>query len=412
MASAAQLDDFDIPPHVPLDLVRPGDIVLDPEILADPYAFMSNLHRTHPPVFYTPSRALPNSWILTKLEDCFHVLRHPELFHNRGSTPFPRDPDDWFNLIPVEIDPPQHRQYRAILDPLFSPKGILALRESIRALADDLIDSFVEREECEFTEEFSRLLPVYVFLDLMGLPRAMIGQFVKWVTDTLHSQDPALILKATNDISDYLKDAIAEKQANPDNGALSAIVHGRIDGAPLSFKEMLGFSFFVFIAGIDTVYATLNNIFLWLARNEARRHEIVASPDNLAAITEELLRAYTVTFSGRTANCDTVVRGVSIKEGDKVLCCLPAANYDPEVFANPLEINFHRPRKPHLAFSGGVHSCMGSHLARLEIRICLEEFLKRIPDFEVKAGAEIRYLPGGVVGPNRLPLTWVPRTPR
>lgn len=406
MSSTYSFQGFDIPSHVPPELVRPGELVLDPKVLADPFAFMSHLHLTHPPIFYTPSKIIENSWILTKHEDCYHVLRHPELFHNKGATPFPRDPNDWFDLIPVEIEPPHHRKYRAILDTMFSPRSIAQLEGSIRALASDLIDKFIDRGECEFTEEFSRFLPVYVFLDLMGLPRDMLWHFVNWVTDTLHSQDRAVILKATNDIADYLKGVIAEKQARPDDGALSTIVHGQIEGAPLSFKEILGFSFFVFIAGIDTVYATLNNVFLWLARNESRRHEIMQSSGSMTAITEELLRMYAVTFSGRAARTDTVLRGVKIKEGDRILCCLPAANYDPDIFENPLETNFHRPRKPNLAFSGGAHSCMGSHLARLEIKVCIDEFLKRIPNFEVSPNVQLRYLPGGVIGPEKLPLTW------
>lgn len=398
----------EVPAHVPPELVRPIDMPFGPQFLADPYGFMAGLHRTHPPLFYNPAflPGLSNSWIAAKYEDCFHVLRHPELFTNKGSTPFPRDPDDWFDLIPVEIEPPEHRKYRAILDPIFSPRGILALEADIRRLANQLIDTFQERGECDFAYDFSRPLPVSVFLDLMGLPLDMRDTFVGWVTSTLHSQDPAVILKATQDISDFLKEAIAEKKRNPDDSALGAIVQARPDGEPLTFKQMFGFAFFVFIAGIDTVYATLNNIFLWLARNPDRRREIIANPDNINQTVEELLRVFTVTFSGRTATQDMSLRGVSLKAGDKILCCLPTANYDPDIFPDPEKVDFRRPRRPTLAFSGGVHSCMGAHLARLEIKICLQEFLRRIPGFRLRDDAQIRYLPGGVVGPDHLPLVW------
>ena len=403
MAASPQLV---VPPHVPTQLVRPIDLPVGPEFLADPYGFMSKLHQTHPAIFYSPATHTRNSWVLTKYEDCFHVLRHQELFSSKGGTPFPRDPNDWFDLIPIEIEPPEHRKYRAILDPIFSPKGIMKLDSDIRSLANELIDQFADRRECEYANEFSRPLPVSVFLDLMGLPLDMRDTFVAWVTSTLHSQDPQVILGATQDILKYLKGAINEKKEKPDGGALSAIVHARPNGEPLTFKEMFGFAFFVFIAGIDTVYATLNNVFLWLAQHPERRQEIIDNPNNITQAVEELLRVFTVTFAGRTVTQDMEMRGTFLKKGDRVLCVLPAANFDPDIFPNPLEVNFHRPRKPNLAFAGGVHSCMGAHLARLEIKICLEEFLRRIPDFRVKDGAQMKYLPGGVIGPNCLPLVW------
>ena len=187
---------------------------------------------------------------------------------------------------------------------------------------------------------------------------------------------------------------------------MSAIVHGKRDDQPLTGQEIFGFAFFLFIAGLDTVFATLNNAFLWLARNPERRREIMANPENIDRTVEELLRVYSVTFSGRRLAEDYELRGVKLKKGDKVTCILPAANYDPAVFANPREVNFHRPRKPVFAFGGGVHSCMGAHLARLEIKIAITEFLRRIPDFQVKQGTQIEYWPGGVVGPKALPLTW------
>jgi cytochrome P450 len=164
--------------------------------------------------------------------------------------------------------------------------------------------------------------------------------------------------------------------------------------------------FFLFIAGLDTVFATLNNVFLWLAQNPDRRREIIDHPEKLNAIVEELLRVFSVTFSGRTLTQDYELRGVKMKKGDKITSILPTANYDPAVFANPRVVDFNRPRKPILAFAGGVHSCLGAHLARLEIKVCISEFLRRIPDFQLKPGTSIEYWPGGVIGPKRLPLTW------
>lgn len=395
-----------IPAHVPPELVRPIYLTEGPEFLAAPHAFMANLQDTHPQVFYSYGDHTPSAWLLTNYEDCFFVLRHPEIFTTAGATPFPRDPNNYFYLIPLEIDPPGHRKYRALLDSTFSPQNVLKLEASIRKLANDLIDQFIDKREVEFTTEFGRPLPVSVFLDLMGLPQDMRDTFVKWAMGLLHAQDRAIAAKSMQETCAYLASVIQEKKAKPDSGVISTIVHGKAGGEAMTEREVFGFVFFLFIAGLDTVFATLNNVFVWLANNPERRKEIIAQPEHITGITEELLRVFSVTFSGRTLTQDYEIRGVKMKKGDKVTCILPAANYDPKAFPNPREVNFRRPRKPILAFAGGVHSCMGAHLARLEMKVCISEFLRRIPDFQLKPGTKIEYWPGGVVGPKSVPLSW------
>jgi len=395
-----------IPDHVPPELVRADGITESPEFLAAPHAYMASLHDTHPPVYFNTSAYTGNAWHVLGYDDCYFVLRHPELFTSVNSVGFPRDPNNWFNFIPLEVDPPDHRKYRGIVDPLFSPKAVAQLETYIRGLANELIDSFIDKRECEFTTEFGRPLPVSVFLDLMGLPQNMRDTFVEWAIGLLHSQSREIAANSLRSIGAYLKDVIAEKAKKPDDKVISAIVHARPDGKPLSGQEIFGFVFFLFIGGLDTVFATLNNVFLWLAENPDRRREIISRPNDIASITEELLRVFTVTFSGRILTQDYELHGVKLKKGDKLTSILPAANYDPSVFPNPREVNFDRPRKPILAFAGGVHSCMGAHLARLEMRVCISEFLRRIPDFRVKEGFKVEYYPGAVVGPKALQLVW------
>ena len=395
-----------VPAHVPKDLIRQSGLTFGPEFLANPHDFMAAMHEKQPPIYYDVS-PMGNMWHLIKHEDALFGLRHPEIFSNEGATPFPRDPKDYFYFIPIEIDPPHHRKYRNIVDPVFSPKGVLKLEGLIRKRANDLIDSFIDKGECEFTEEFGRPLPVSVFLDIMGLPQDMRDTFVSWAMELLHSNDRERMGAAMMSITEYLKDAIAEKKANPDDGVVSLIAHAAPDGVPLSDKEIFGFVCFLFIGGLDTVFATLNNIWLYLARNPAKVQEIAERMDNdIDRIVEELLRRWSVTFSGRVLDQDYEMRGVQMKKGDRVTFILPACNFDPDVFPNPLEVDFDRPRKTILAFTVGVHSCMGGHLARLEVKIALQEWLKRIPEFKLKEGAHIEYRPGGVIGPEEVTLTW------
>ena len=395
----------DIPDHVPPELVRSSGIVVSPEFLDDPYKYFPAMHDAYPPIFYDVS-PFGNAWLMIKHEDAMFALRHAEYFSTEDATPFPRNPEDYFQFIPIEIDPPDHRKYRNIVDPVISPKGVLKLEDRIRSLANELIDDIIDKGECEFDEAFGRPLPVLVFLDLMGLPRDMCDTFVNWAIDLLHSNDRAIMASTMEKISAYLKTAISEKETTPDDGLISRIVHAEFDDRPISEKEKFGFVVFLFIAGLDTVFATLNNIWLWLARNPERRQEMIDNPDRIDFQVEELLRAFSVTFSGRTVAQDIELRGVKMKKGDKVTTILPACNYDPDVFPDPTRVDFNRPRKVILAFTVGVHSCMGAHLARLEIKIALQEWLKRLPDFKVKPGTEIIYRPGGVIGPHHLPLVW------
>jgi cytochrome P450 len=395
-----------IPAHIPAELVRPIGLTEGPEFLAAPHAFMAGLHDTHPPIFFSTSEHASNAWLLIKYEDVFFVLRHPEIFTTAGATPFPRDPNDYFYMIPLEIDPPHHRKYRAMIDPMVSPRTVATMETSIRALANQLIDQFIAKGSCEFTTDFGRPLPVSVFLGIMGLPQDMRDTFVGWAMGLLHAQDRQVAAVCMREAVAYLKKAIAEKKQSPDDSVLSQIVHGNAAGEPLTPQEVFGFTFFLFIAGLDTVFATLNNVFVWFALNPDRRREVIANPDNIDATVEELLRVFSVTFSGRTLTQDYEMRGVRMKKGDKITSILPAANYDPAAFDNPKHVNFRRKRKPNLAFAGGVHSCMGAHLARLEMKICITEFLRRIPDFRLKDGTKIEYWPGGVVGPKSVPLTW------
>lgn len=394
-----------VPDHVDPALIRSAGITFGPEFLAAPHKFMADLHKNYPPVFYDVN-PFNNSWQAIRHADALFILRNADIFSNEGATPFPRDPDDYFNFIPIEIDPPHHRKYRNIVDPLFSPQGVIKLEATMRQLANELIDQIIDKGESEFTHDFGRPFPVTIFLRLMGLPISMTDTFVDWAVALLHSNDRAIMAETMASISAYLKQAIAEKKANPDDGVISRIAHAAPDGQPLCDKEVFGFVIFLFIGGLDTVFATLNNIWLWLAQNPDRRQEMINDPDNINAQVEELLRVHSVTFSGRTVKQEVELSGAKLMPGDKVTCILPACNFDPDVFPNPTEVDFHRPKKIILAFTVGVHSCMGAHLARLETKIAIQEWLKRIPDFSVKPGEKIEYRPGGVVGPHHLPLVW------
>ena len=405
MATPLQANDA-IPDHVPPELVRNIGMLVGPEFLADPYEFFPKLHEENPPLFYDVNPVMGNAWMTIKHDLAFRALRDAEHMTTESMSMFPRDPANYFHLIPQELDAPQHRKFRNILDPYLSPKAVVKLEQDIRVLANELIDKFIARGECEFTEEFARPLPVTVFLRFMGLPLDMTDTFVRWVVSLISFADRETAVTIMSEIETYLLSVIKEKRVRPDDAAISRIVHGRIDGEPLAERDIYGFVFFLFIAGIDTVYAALNNTWVWLARNPDRRREMIADPDNVDNQAEELLRIFGVTFSGRVLTEDLQINGLLLKKGDRFTSLLPACNYDPDVWENPREVRFDRQRKPILTFTGGIHACMGGHLARLEYKIALQEWLRRIPEFSLKPGTQITYSPSGVVGPDTVPLIW------
>lgn len=404
--TAARGNSSAIPDHVPPELVRSIGMLVSPEFLADPYDFFPRLHEENPPLFYDVNPAMGNSWITIKHHLAFKALRDSEHMTTQTASIFPRDPDNHFRFIPQELNPPIHRKFRNILDPYLSPKAVRELEKDIRALANQLIDKVIDRRECEFTEDFGRPLPVTVFLRFMGLPLDMTDTFVKWVVALIAFAERDKAVQIMAEIEAYLLTVIEEKRREPDGAAISHIVHGSIDGEPLAERDIYGFVFFLFIAGIDTVYAALNNTWVWLARNPDRRREIIGDPGNLDNQAEELLRVFGVTFSGRVVTQDFEMEGILMKKGDRFMSLLPSCNYDPDVWENPREVRFDRPRRPILTFTGGIHACMGGHLARLEYKIAMQEWLRRIPDFSLKPGTQIRYHPSGVVGPDKVPLIW------
>ncbi|MEZ5743694.1 MAG: cytochrome P450 [Sphingomonadaceae bacterium] len=395
-----------IPDHVPEELVHDIGFLVGPEFLKDPYEYFAGLHDKLPGVFYMKSPVMGNSWMTIKHDLAFKMLRNSANVTTESTSIFPRDPNDWFDLIPQEIDAPEHRKFRNILDPYLSPKAVVQLEQDMRDLANGLIDQFIDKGECDFATDFARPLPVTIFLTIMGLPLSMTDQFVKWVVALIQFAERDRAVEIMAEIREYLNSVIAEKREAPDDKLISRVVHGQVDGRPLTDAEIYGFVFFLFIAGIDTVYAALNNSWVWMARNPDRVQEMIADPDNIDNQVEELLRMFAPTFSGRLVTHDFELGGVQLKKGDRLQSMLPACNYDPDVWENPREVRFDRPRKPILTFTGGIHACMGGHLARLEFKVALQEWLRRISEFRIKDGAQILYKPSGVIGPDSVPLVW------
>jgi cytochrome P450 len=348
---------------------------------------------------------------LTRYEDVSWALKHPETFSSAFEA---ISIGQEHPLIPLQVDPPEHAQYRRLLDPEFSPKKMAAIEDDARVLVNGIIDAFVDNDGCDFHEEFATPLPSTVFLRLMGLPQSDLPQFLQWRDNTIRPdvapddwEGAQRIREQTgHDITAYFKDAIAQRRRDPDDSAvLGRIVAAQVDGRPLTDAELLGICHLLLLGGLDTVTATLDCAIVYLARHPERRRQL-GDDAVLAGAVEELLRAESpVMVVPRVVKQDCTIGGVDVKAGDHATLCLGAANGDDAEFDDAHDVDFERRQNRHLAFGGGPHRCLGSHLARMELRVALQEFHKRIPDYELAPGVEIHYSPG-IRQADRLPLVF------
>ncbi len=361
--------------------------------LAEPQPMYKAL-RESSPVFRSPQAV-----VLSRLADIEMALKHTEVFSSN------MDAVDLGNirpLIPLQIDPPEHAKYRRILDPLFTPREMARSEPRVTELVNEMIDRFADRGECDFHAEFAVPLPCTVFLQLLGLPLEDLDQFLVWKDgvirpegnsgfDRRHESSAAV----AQQIYAYFDRAIDEHIASPRDDVLSAMIAANFKdeaGQPLSREELLDICFLFLIAGLDTVTDSLDCFFVYLARHPEHRHQLVEQPDVLPSAVEELLRWETpVPGVARVALRDVEVGGCPISKGERVSPLLGAANTDPAEFPDPELVDFTRNPNRHRAFGGGPHRCLGSHLARMELRVALREFHRRIPDYEIIPGTELTY---------------------
>ena len=331
------------------------------------------------------------------------VLRHPEVFSSDTAA---TDLKARRPLIPLQIDPPAHRTYRKILDPLFAPRHVQPLAQPITELVDLLIDGFADRDEIDFTSAFSVPFPSQVFLTLFGLPMEELPRFLAMkdgiirpnhvVGQAIGHPDTDAHQKATADsIYEYFEALLDERASVRRDDLLSQLLDAEVEGERLSRDEILDICFLFLIAGLDTVSASLDCFFGYLAEHPTHRRALVADPATIPNAVEELLRWETPVMAGvRAATRDAEVAGVAVRAGEQVMVLLGAANVDRGDVADAEAVRWDRTVNRHLAFGGGVHRCLGSHLARIELRVALDRWHRRIPDYRVAPGHELDFTPG------------------
>ena len=348
-------------------------------------------------------------FVLTRYEDILTAYQNPDVFSTNAVTPF--EPNPSYTWIPHMLGGTEHTQWRRQLGPDFSPRAIGAMDDQIRSWAAELIDGIVDRGECDVIADFSFRFPTTIFLGLMGLPVDDLPQFMEWEANILHSNGSTPEEIQVNReagmaaVREYFRAIIAQRRAEPGDDLVSHALAFKIDERPITDDEAVSYCFFMFMAGLDTVAAAIGYALFHLATHPEDRQRIAADPSLIPAAMEEILRAYAFTVPARKLTQDVEVAGCPIPAGTMVSLPLRAATRDENAFPNGTEIDIDRKPNNHIAFGAGPHRCLGSHLARHELRIALEEWHKRIPEYRMAEGAVVREA-GRSSGPDQVRLVW------
>jgi cytochrome P450 len=383
-----------IPAHVPPDRVYDYDISHDPLLEPDLHLGLMELGRRAPEIFFTPRYG--GHWVAQSHAAVYDIARDPGLFSS----------DQGFRkLIPIRADPPEHERYRMALLQAFSPRAITAMTGAIRQLTTDLIDKVAASGACEFVGDISEPLPVTLFMTMLGLPLEMMAPVRKLVVETLIEGDPVVKERLYDAQMEMLDPVIRARIEKPADDMLSRIITADIGGRRPTFDEVRNFVLLLSLAGLDTVTNAMSFSIWRLARDPALQAQLRDDPALIPAAMEEFFRRYAPSSIGRRVTRDTVFRGVPLRAGELFICLIPAANLDGAAYADPEAMILNRD-EPAITFGAGIHRCLGSHLARLELRIFLTEWLRRIPEFRLAPASTPRAHAGWVYTVDELRLEW------
>ena len=400
-----------IPAHVPPDLVCQFDIY-GLAVGDDPQAALARQLLEGPRVFYMP-RSMRNpagfgSWVFTRADDIRAILQDTVHFSSEGIARFDRmtgDAEPWL-AFPVEADPPQHTQYRALLNPLFSPARVKAHEAAMRSHTVRLIEEVAPSGACDMVL-LARKLPAGIFSVLLGLSIDETLAVVDCVKQVLHSgYDVDKMRAGAKGIMAIEAELIERRRRQPGDDLISIALASKIEGRPLTGTEIRGIFFFFLFAGLDTIAGATGFLFRYLAEHPEARRRLAAEPDKIPDAIEDSLRRHGQITTNRFVKEDVELGGVVLKRGDNVLCPLTLANLDPALAPDPLSVDIDRSPNPHLAFGAGPHRCIGSNIARLQMRVTVEEWLRRIPEFHVPQGGVIRAVNSEALVLDTLPLAW------
>lgn len=391
--------DWTVPAHVPQELVVDVDLFDIPGGHEDPQEAWRRFQGKGPLAF---SARNGGYWVATLAEDIPRLFRDHEHLSSRQVV----IPDPGNVMLPIQADPPLHKYYRATVNPLLTTQAVEGRGEAIRSLTVRLIEGFRARGECEFMSQFALQLPLMIFLDMMGLPLEDLG-YLRDLVDT-YSRHPNVNvkIKAAQDQENYINGWLDKRIAEPKEDGITLITQATVDGRPYTREEMISTCVMMLQAGLDTVANLIGFIALHLARHPEQRNYIRAHGDKMPTIVQELIRRFPVANMGRVVAQDWVYKGIEMKKGDVIMLPPSLFNMDKGNTADADNVDLTRSDAQHITFGSGRHTCAGALLARKEVSIFLDEWLTRIPDFEVDPARPPKLVAMAANSINELWLKW------
>lgn len=397
----------DTPAHVPPHRIVDYDTFVVDAADGDFAGAMVRLRDSGvPDLFWTPRNG--GHWVATDGDCIRRILEDHQTFSSRAMR-VPKEANPEPPIIPLMIDPPDHAVYRRLIARAMTPETVRGLAERARKLSIDLIEAIEPRGECEFVADFAQHMPIAVFMGMLDLPDSDRSLILGIVDKIIRPDIPETRMRGFADLAGYTMAKVHEREKAPGNDLVSDLAHGTFDGRPLRPDEQQGLMSVLMLAGLDTVASMLTFITRYLALNPAHRRQLATSPGDLTETIEEFLRRMAMVNLTREVDRETELAGVTLLPGDLVIAPTALCNF-PEDGEDWMAVDFYRLRIQHATFGAGVHYCPGNLLARAEIRIFLEEWLPRIPDFAIADGARLEVKVGAAAMIPELPLTWQPRT--
>ena len=383
----------------------------DPAWVGDPFPIWDDL-RTRCPVAH--SDRYGGVWLPTRHEDVSAIAYDTDHFSSRGvvvAEVKPQAEPPIGGAPPITSDPPFHAFARRLLLPAFAPRPVQALEPVTRQLCRDLLDRIGDAAECDAAVDYAQDIPPAVIARMLGLPPEDDELFRGFIHDVLESitDDEEAVMGKEEGLDSYLDRHIADHVEHPRDDLISYLLDVEIEGTRLSPEHVRGTVLLLLIAGIDTTWSAIGAALWHLAAHADDRHRLAAEPELMGQAVEELLRAYAPVTMARIVAEDTELGGRQMAAGDWVLLPFPAANRDPEVFEDADRVVLDRAVNRHAAFGLGIHRCLGSNLARMELTVALEEWMARFPDFELADPDDVTWSAGQVRGPRRLPVRLLAR---
>jgi cytochrome P450 len=394
-----------LPEHPPVtDWVHDFDHT-DPRWTENPFPIWDELRKASPVVH---TERFLGCYLPTTYEAVRAIAHDTEHFSSRRVIVRDERPEVQKNAAPpITSDPPAHKPAKQLLLPPFTPDAMKKLEPRVRAICNELIDEFIADGRCDAAARYTKHIPVRTIAHMLGIPEKDGDLFVKWIHMILELgiKNDSMLAQAVQEMSAYFQAQIDERRQRPTDDLITTLMNARDkNGQPLDDTHVMGTLRLLLIAGIDTTWSAIGASLWHLARTPADRERLVREPDLMPNAIEELLRAYSPVTMAREVLKETTISGCPVKPGNMVLLSFPAANRDPAVFPDADKVVLDRKENRHAAFGLGIHRCVGSNLARMEMTVALQEWLKRIPDFHLDPAGKVAWSEGTVRGPRQLPI--------